>query len=559
MPVNSLDPSSHAAETASLVLSLRAAWLTALLSEPDSVLMHCDPVVAHLVSENGEQLVLLSADSRDLVAARITALMHNPPPGPLHVLVVGGSEELVPVLRSLEHAGQNASFWRITKGGALERVAGTQSKALARASDVLGTKPPLSERELAERAAHTGHLRREVARFAALVSGGYPLVTTTIVVMCVALYVLGEYFGDGDHFAAIWRMGGNQGALVREGEIWRLFASTFLHGGLTHVAVNMFALLSLGRMLERVLGRARYLSLYGLSALGGALATASFNTAISVGASGAIWGVMTGGMALILRPRGLLPSLARTQMKKRMWMPLILNVSISFTPGIDYYAHFGGGIVGFLLVLSGASTYGVVPLWARESGTEKGRGNLLWGVIATLLALAMAGSVAMALWMGKPWELREPLTFERVSVGHTGISLELPRSLKPQATPTPIAKAPAHVYGSFPETPLSVQVDTAAMESALPEAEVERLLSEASAAQRHECKHPVQSPHIEAVGGRRFSVAQCRLGSNVMLFLYYTVVEDRQVHLTVIATADLPRAFQGAERRIAESLARTRD
>jgi hypothetical protein len=80
---------------------------------------------------------------------------------------------------------------------------------------------------------------------------------------------------------------------VADGEYYRLVTAAFLHGGLLHLALNMFALASLGPVLESALGRSRFLALYLLSALGGS--TLSFLLAapntVGVGASGAIFGL----------------------------------------------------------------------------------------------------------------------------------------------------------------------------------------------------------------------------------------------------------------------------
>src|SRR5439155_25476680 len=122
---------------------------------------------------------------------------------------------------------------------------------------------------------------------------------------------------------------------------------------------------------EPVLGWRRYIVLYGVSALAGSLASAFLGQHTSVGASGALWGLMLGGFALMRAGRSVFPERMARQMRQRLLSMLGINVLISFIPQVDKYAHFGGGLAGFLLVVSGLlapRTIGAVddePPWIR--------------------------------------------------------------------------------------------------------------------------------------------------------------------------------------------------
>ena len=125
-------------------------------------------------------------------------------------------------------------------------------------------------------------------------------------------------------------------------EWWRLVTSGFLHFGLLHLAVNMLALWVLGRDLELLLGRVRYLGVYLLSLLGGSVAVFAFeslNTS-TAGASGAVYGVLGGVLVAVLR-------------LKLNPMPVIgviaINLFISVQiPGISLLGHLGGLVIGAL-------------------------------------------------------------------------------------------------------------------------------------------------------------------------------------------------------------------
>jgi membrane associated rhomboid family serine protease len=132
------------------------------------------------------------------------------------------------------------------------------------------------------------------------------------------------------------------GGLI-DGEYYRLFTSMFLHYGLIHLLMNMWALWVLGRALEAMLGPARFLALYLVSGFGGSVAVYLFANphAETVGASGAIFGLFAALIILLRRMRlsvaGVLPV-------------LIINLVFTFSvPGISIAGHLGGLVTGGLV------------------------------------------------------------------------------------------------------------------------------------------------------------------------------------------------------------------
>jgi membrane associated rhomboid family serine protease len=125
------------------------------------------------------------------------------------------------------------------------------------------------------------------------------------------------------------------------GEWWRVFTAAFLHIGPVHLAMNMLGLLIFGSELERHLGRIRFLSLYLLSALGGAVAIQLFgDPRVPVaGASTAIYGLLGALFVFMVVHRQDLRGLVTL---------LVLNVLISFLPGVSLLGHLGGLAVGAL-------------------------------------------------------------------------------------------------------------------------------------------------------------------------------------------------------------------
>lgn len=245
-------------------------------------------------------------------------------------------------------------------------------------------------------------------------------ITTILIAVNVALFGLSYAWGEAAHNAVLRRMGASIGSAVRAGEVYRLFASAFLHANIVHLGFNMLALWSLGPFLETLLGRRRYVVLYAASALGGALASTMFGgDRWSVGASGAIFGLMGAGIGLVLRPRGLLPDTVVAAMKRRAAGPLVFNLLYSLSPGIDMLAHVGGGIVGALLMAT-VLTKGLVPMdQRRELDAAERTPSPLYGAASWLLGAAMAASIVAAFVAGKPWQVNAASRLQRTTVGNT--------------------------------------------------------------------------------------------------------------------------------------------
>jgi membrane associated rhomboid family serine protease len=130
---------------------------------------------------------------------------------------------------------------------------------------------------------------------------------------------------------------------IADGEYWRLLTAGFLHAGFLHLAFNMFALYILGSMLEPAVGRLRFGLIYLVSLLAGSFGALLLEpTAPTVGASGAIFGLM-GAAVVVMRRRGI------SLMESGLGLWIGLNLLITFTiPNISIGGHLGGLIGGGL-------------------------------------------------------------------------------------------------------------------------------------------------------------------------------------------------------------------
>jgi len=147
----------------------------------------------------------------------------------------------------------------------------------------------------------------------------------------------------------LYRWGANFPPATVHGQGWRLLTSTFLHFGVIHLAVNMWALWAGGPRMERVLGHAGFSVTYFLSGLAGSVATLTFHPlAVGAGASGAIFGVFGAMAGVLLRDRKSIPHPVFMAVGKSILIFLGINLVYGLKPGIDLSAHFGGFAAGIL-------------------------------------------------------------------------------------------------------------------------------------------------------------------------------------------------------------------
>ncbi|HUH85085.1 MAG TPA: rhomboid family intramembrane serine protease [Stellaceae bacterium] len=226
---------------------------------------------------------------------------------------------------------------------------------------------------------------------------------STPVLIWVLLAVLAAVFGvellcsagDGGgslepSVATLIALGGLNGTLVfQDGEWYRLFAAPLLHGSLVHLALNGLALLIAGGLLERLVGRAWLLALFALGALGGSLMSLAINppNVVSVGASGAIMGLLATGLVLSFGlPRG--PQRTQVQLGMlQMLVPSLLPLAASVTgQHVDFGAHLGGTLAG------AAAGLAMLIFWRKTSPLPPAVGRVLaaaglaafaWAAVAT--------------------------------------------------------------------------------------------------------------------------------------------------------------------------------
>jgi rhomboid protease GluP len=146
--------------------------------------------------------------------------------------------------------------------------------------------------------------------------------------------------------------GGNNAFVTQHGEWWRLLSATFLHSGFLHVFMNMVGLYGAGVTVERIYGHRSYLLIYLGSGLMGSALSLHFSAqnSISVGASGAVFGVAGALLVVVLQHKKNLPSLFGSNTISSIGFFIVYALIHGFSKvGIDNAAHVGGLIGGGVL------------------------------------------------------------------------------------------------------------------------------------------------------------------------------------------------------------------
>ncbi|MGZ3184893.1 MAG: rhomboid family intramembrane serine protease [Telluria sp.] len=170
-------------------------------------------------------------------------------------------------------------------------------------------------------------------------------------VIFLLMWMKGVFSGTPSQTAqGLIAWGSNAGVLTLHGQWWRLVTSMFLHGGWPHILFNMVALVQVGALVERMFGSVRFLAVYLVAGICGGLASVMWNANVnSVGASGAIFGIMGGLLAFILKPDSGVPMTIVKALRSSATGFLIFNIFAGIVyPHTDNAAHLGGLAGGFL-------------------------------------------------------------------------------------------------------------------------------------------------------------------------------------------------------------------
>ena len=180
-----------------------------------------------------------------------------------------------------------------------------------------------------------------------------PPITQSLLIANVAVFLLQQFMGSMVGLFALWPP--SSGLFMP----WQVITYAFLHGGLTHLAFNMFGLWMFGGELERVWGPRRLLAFYTVSILTAAAAqlvvTAVLGSNVpTIGASGGLFGLLV-GFAMVFPRRTITPLLPPIPMPAWLFVTLygLIELTLGVTGsqnGIAHFAHLGGLLGGWLVM-----------------------------------------------------------------------------------------------------------------------------------------------------------------------------------------------------------------
>lgn len=174
----------------------------------------------------------------------------------------------------------------------------------------------------------------------------YPV--TSLFFMVNSLFLLMTFLMGGFTASALYTLGSFEENAVLSGEWYRFITSMFLHGDMTHFLFNMAALLAFAIYLEEWLGKVKYFVFYILCGILSGLPSLIFIDGQSVGASGALFGVLGFFLYISTLKQHLLPD----HVRKAVIQVTVLNLVLSFLlSNINASAHIGGLAAGFLLAV----------------------------------------------------------------------------------------------------------------------------------------------------------------------------------------------------------------
>jgi rhomboid protease GluP len=314
-----------------------------------------EPVAVFEWLGSGKGMVLVDYDAVGMqdLGGHLDRILNAHERGLLFVAVAGGDARVAEALKAADDRARNREqigLYHIDEQGRVRRVAGRRLPELEKAARELPSMPPLSPADIDGIVERGRRERLDAMEFVRGNTRHFPHLTVALIALCVLFFFIASRTGDA-RARHLFDLLSNRPAAVKDGQLWRLITYALLHYDETHILVNMLSLYSVGSFLEPLLGRWRLGLLYFVSAVVGGVASALLTNATSgsVGASGAVWGLMGATLGLLQGRHQVFPALIARSLRRRLIVILAINIAISFLPYIDRYCHFGGGLAGYLL------------------------------------------------------------------------------------------------------------------------------------------------------------------------------------------------------------------
>lgn len=223
-----------------------------------------------------------------------------------------------------------------------------------------------------------------------------PVVTIILMVITAGVFAIQYLLQVTTGFDILFLYAGKIDMFILQGQVWRLLTPALLHGGILHLALNMYALFIIGSRLERFYGPGRFLLLYVLSAFSGNVLSFVLTDANSLGASTAIFGIFAAEGMFIYQNRKLIGATRTRQAITNLGVILMINLFYGFAPGtnIDNMGHIGGLLGGIFFAWKAGPLLklaGTPPFFSITD--ERRKSDILTATLVVLLGFIIIAAI----------------------------------------------------------------------------------------------------------------------------------------------------------------------
>lgn len=176
--------------------------------------------------------------------------------------------------------------------------------------------------------------------------------TISLIIINVLIFLNLEYMGNTESAAFMMQHGAVYPPyIIEQGEYWRFFTATLMHFGFAHLLNNMVMLGAAGHILERAMGKIKYVALYFIAGIGGCVLSYfemvhRGEYAVAAGASGSIFGIVGALAWILIVHKGKFENLTGRGMVMMILLSLYYGAS---TGDVDNWGHIGGFVMGFVI------------------------------------------------------------------------------------------------------------------------------------------------------------------------------------------------------------------
>ncbi|NMM65051.1 rhomboid family intramembrane serine protease [Clostridium sp. P21] len=174
----------------------------------------------------------------------------------------------------------------------------------------------------------------------------YILISVNVLAYILTAYLSGNFIDSNINVLVF--LGAKVNYLIARGEYYRLVTCMFLHGGIVHLALNMYALYSLGPLIEKIYGKIKYLFIYFLAGIVSSIFSYMFSSSVSIGASGAIFGLLGAALVFSVKMKDRIGRGFLTNIMSVIAINLFMGFSMS---NVDNFGHLGGLVGGTAITL----------------------------------------------------------------------------------------------------------------------------------------------------------------------------------------------------------------